>query len=84
MRTSPVSVSTSTSTNEALARSPRNISVCRLRSARQAITSPGILAATCLKGSAREGCALTNSLPSAASSSSGFAFSSGAAMPRSF
>jgi hypothetical protein len=83
-RTSPVSVSTSTSANCVPARSPRKVSYCLPRLARQSIVSPLIFAAACLKVTDFEGSFATKIFPFAASSSSAATPSSGAARPKSF
>ena len=82
-RTSPVSVSTSTSANCVPARSRRTVSYCFGRFAETSISSPLIFAATCLNVSAFAGVAATKIFPFAASSSSAFAPSSGAAIANS-
>ncbi len=69
-RTSPVSVSTSTSANCVPARSPRKVSYCFFRFAVQSIVSPDIFAAACLKVTDFVGSFATKIFPFAASSSS--------------
>jgi len=83
-RTSPVSVSNSTSANWQPARSPRKVSYCFGRRALQSIVSPGIFAAACLKGTDFVLSFATKMVPFAASSSSGIAPRRGAARSNSF
>ena len=83
-RTTPVSTSTSTSANCVPARSPRYVSYCLGRLARNSIDSPLIFAAACLNVTAFVLSLATKIFPCAASSSSGFAPMSGAASSKSF